>query len=94
MGKIKTRTWDATDHLKSEADVIVYLDAVLAENDPDLTVAALNDIARALGKPAIAEELGLAAHGAPAKCNPDLGSVLTVLERLGLRFRVSPASNS
>ena len=94
MGKIKTRTWDATDHLKSEADIIAYLDAVLAENDPDLTVAALNDIARVLGNPGIAEELGITAHGAPANCNPDLGSVLAALERLGLRLRVSPASSS
>ena len=94
MGTIRTRTWDAVDHLNSEADVIAYLDAVLAENDPELTAAALNDIARVLGKPSTAEELGLAAHGAPINSNPDLGSVLMVLERLGLRLRVSPASRS
>lgn len=94
MGTIRTRTWDAADHLNSEADVIAYLDAVLAENDPELTAAALNDIARVLGKPSMAEELGLAAHGAPINSNPDLGSVLMVLERLGLRLRVFPASSS
>lgn len=94
MGIIRTRTWDAADHLNSEADVIAYLDAVLAENDPELTAAALNDIARVLGKPSIPEELGLAAQGAPISSNPDLGSVLMVLESLGLRFRVSPVSGS
>jgi len=94
VGTIGTRTWDAADHLNSEADVIAYLDAVLAENDPELTAAALSDIARVLGKPSMAKELGLAAHGAPINSNPDLGSVLMVLERLGLRLRVSPASSS
>ncbi len=94
MGTIRTRVWEATDHLNTEADVIAYLDAVLAENDPELTVAALHDIVRALGKPSMAEELGLAAQGAAANNNPDLGSVLMVLEQLGLRFRVSPASTS
>ena len=94
MGTIRTRTWDAADNLNSEADVIAYLDAVLAENDPELTAAALSDIACVLGKPSMAEELGLAAHGAPINSNPDLGSVLMVLERLGLRLRVSPASSS
>lgn len=93
MGTIKTRTWDAADHLNSQADVIAYLDAVLAENDPELTVAALNDIARALGKSAVAEELGIAAHGAQTNRSPELGSVLMVLERLGLRLRVSSASS-
>ena len=94
MGTIGTRTWDATDHLNTEADVIAYLDAVLAENDLELTVAALHDIARILGKPSMAEQLGLATHGAATNNNPDLGSVLMVLEQLGLRFRVSPASSS
>lgn len=94
MGTIRTQTWDAADHLNCEADVIAYLDAVLAENDPELTAAALNDIARVLDKPSITEGLGLSAHGAPINSNPDLASVLMVLERLGLRLRVSPVSSS
>lgn len=92
MGTIKTRTWDAADHLNSEADVIAYLDAVLAENDPELTVAALEDIARVLGKPSMADEMKLAAQRASTNSNSDLGSVLMLLEQLGLRLRVSPAS--
>jgi len=94
VGTIRTQTWDAVDHLNSEEDIIAYLDAVLAENDPGLTAAALRDIARVLGKPSMAEELGVAAHGAPINSNPDLASVLMILERLGLRLRVSPASSS
>lgn len=36
--------------------MIAYLDAVLAENDSDLTVAALSDIASALGTLTVDED--------------------------------------
>ncbi len=50
MGATQTRTWDVVAYLRTEEDMIAYLDAVLAENDPALTVAALSDIASAQGK--------------------------------------------
>ena len=50
MAAIQTQPWDAATHLRTEEDVIAYLDAVLAEDDPELTVAALGDIPRAQGK--------------------------------------------
>ena len=50
MGATQTQTWDVVAYLRTEEDMIAYLDAVLAENDPALTVAALSDIASALGK--------------------------------------------
>lgn len=41
--------WDPVDHLKSEEDMAMYLDACLEEDPGDGSVvrAALNDIARA-----------------------------------------------
>ena len=53
MGATQTRPWDAVDHLRTEEDMIAYLDAVLAESDPQLMIAALHDIARAQGKAAV-----------------------------------------
>ena len=50
MGATQTQTWDVVTYLRTEEDMIAYLDAVLAENDPGLTVAALSDIASAQGK--------------------------------------------
>ena len=50
--KLKTRTWDAVEHLETEADMAAYLEAALSENDPALTSAALDDIARARAKTA------------------------------------------
>ena len=39
MGATPTRPWDAADHLRPEEDMIAYLDAVLAQSDPQLMIA-------------------------------------------------------
>jgi probable addiction module antidote protein len=59
IAKIKTRPWDAVEHLKSEADMAAYLEAALEDGDPALIAAALSDIARAKGMSQIARETGL-----------------------------------
>jgi len=48
---IKLNKWDAVDHLKTEEDVALYLEACLEEDpgDGSLIRAALGDIARAQG---------------------------------------------
>lgn len=47
MGKVRTRPWDAVEHLETEEDMAAYLEAALQEGDPALIAAALEDIARA-----------------------------------------------
>lgn len=51
---LKTKPWDAADHLNTRADIAAYLDAVLEDGDPDLLKAALGDIARSKGMSAAA----------------------------------------
>ena len=51
MAKIKTRPWDAAEHLETEEDMAAYLEAALEEGDAALVAAALGDIARAKGWP-------------------------------------------
>jgi probable addiction module antidote protein len=46
---LPTRLWDAAEHLKSDENIGAYLDAALAEGDPALVAAVLDDIARARG---------------------------------------------
>ena len=72
--------------------MIAYLDAVLAENDPQLMIAALYDIARAQGKSAVAAAgLLIEGHrdGTPAGKRPEFGAVLKVIDALGLRLHVT-----
>ncbi len=84
--------WDAADYLKSEEDMVAYLEACLAEapDDAALLAAALGDIARARGMMQLAKETGLTREGlykALSKDgNPSLSTVLKVVKALGLKL--------
>ncbi len=49
MVRLGTLLWDAADHLRTEDDMIAYLDAALEERDLGLIAAVLGGIARAKG---------------------------------------------
>ena len=87
------RTWDAANYLRNEADQLAYLEAALAENDPALVAAALGDIARAQGMSRLAQETGFGRESLYKSLsengNPQLGTVLGVMQALGLKLHVS-----
>jgi probable addiction module antidote protein len=90
MGKVKTRAWDAAEHLESEEDMVAYLEAALEEEDATVIAAALGDIARAKGMTEIAREAGLGRESLykalSPEGNPELATVLKVVRALGLRL--------
>ena len=90
MAKIRTRKWDAAEHLKTKADMAAYLEAALDEGDPALVAAALGDIARAKGMSDIARETGLGRESLykalSADGNPEFSTILKVVKALGLRL--------
>jgi len=45
MAKTQTFSWDPAEHLETEEDMAIYLEAAQEENDPALLAAALEDIA-------------------------------------------------
>lgn len=59
--KLKTRPWDAAEHMTTEADMAANLKAALKDGEPAPIAAALGDSARATGMSQIARETGLAA---------------------------------
>jgi len=93
MKKIKTTKWDAADHLKTDKDIVEYLEAVLEEGDPALVVAALGDVARARGMSKIARAAGLGRESLykalSAEGNPEFATVLKVIRSLGLKLHVA-----
>ena len=95
MGKTKTRPWDVAEHLETEEDMAVYLEAVLEDGDPRLVAAALGDIARAKGMAQIARETGLGRESLYKALspdgNPELATVVKVVRALGLRLRATTA---
>jgi probable addiction module antidote protein len=95
MAKTKTRRWDVVEHLKTEADMAAYLEAVLEDGDSTLITAALGDIARAKGMTELARATGLGRESLykalSAEGNPEFATVLKVIRALGLRLRAEAA---
>jgi len=61
MTTIKLRKWDSAEYLKTEQDMVLYLEAVLDEagDDAAFIAKALGNIARAKGMTELARETGL-----------------------------------
>jgi probable addiction module antidote protein len=93
MAKTKTKPWDPAEHLKTEKDMIAYLEAALEDDDPALVAAALGDIARAKGMTDIARETGLGRESLYKALspdgNPEFSTVLKVVRALGLRLHAT-----
>ena len=90
---IKTRKWDASEHLDSDEIIRAFIDAALEDGDPALVAAAIGDVARAKGMTAIAREAGVSRESLykalSAEGNPELATILKVLKALQLRLTVS-----
>ena len=96
MSKTVTIPWDPADHLKTEEDMVAYLEAALEEGDPALITAALGDIARAKGMSQVAREAGLGRESLykalSSTGNPEFGTILKVVAALGLQLHATPAT--
>jgi len=90
MTTTATRPWDAADHLETEEDQLLYLEAALEEGDAPLIAAALGDIARARGMAEVARKAGLGRESLykalSVDGNPRLDTILKVMRALGLRL--------
>lgn len=90
--RVKFSRWDVAVSLRTEADMVAYLQACLEEAPEDATLlaAALGDIARAQGMMGLAKKTGLTREGlykALSKDgNPSLGTVLKVINALGMKL--------
>ena len=90
MKKKTTRMWDAVEYLKTQEDMVAYLEAALEENDPTLVSAALGDIAKAKGMTDIAKKTGLGRESLykalSREGNPEFSTVMKVINALGLKL--------
>ena len=90
---MKTRAWDAAEHLETEDDMAAYLEAALSEGDPALISAALGDIARANGMTQLARDTGLGRESLYKALspdgNPEFATILKVVAALGLKLHAT-----
>ena len=92
---MKTTPFDAAKFLDIEEVIAGYLAQVLAENDCDLLLTALNDIARARGMSRLARETGLSREAlyralAPG-AKPRFETIRRITRALGVRLSAVPA---
>lgn len=96
MARTKTQPWDAADYLKSEEDMVAYLEAALEDDDAAVVAAALGDIARAKGMTQVAREAGLGRESLykalSPEGNPELATVMKVMKALGLSLHARPCA--
>ncbi len=86
------------EHLKQPEYAVEYLNAILEENDPDLLLLGLRDVARAHGFRHIAESTGRNRESLYKALstgkNPRIGTVMDVLSAMGCRIRLEPAKRA
>ncbi len=87
---ITTSLWDASEHLETDEDMMLYLEAAFEDGDPGLISAVLGDIARAKGMAQIAEKTGLGRtslyKALSPEGHPDFATILKVIDALGIKL--------
>ena len=86
------RNWDSAEHLKTEEDMLLYLDACFEEagDDAAFIAKALGTIARARGMTELARDTGMGRESLykalSGEGNPSFATVLKVMHALGFRL--------
>lgn len=90
--KEKITDFDPAAYLDSEETIAEYLTAILEENDPDLLLSALSDVARARGMARIAKDSGLGRESLykalTPGAKPRFETILKVMQALGVKLSV------
>ena len=97
MERIKLKKWDSAEHLQTEEDMALYLEACLDEagDDAAFVAKALGTIARAKGMSQLALDTGMGRESLykalSGEGNPGFATLLKVTHALGLKLHVAPA---
>ena len=97
MKKIKLSKWDSAEYLKTDEDMVLYLEACLEEagDDAAFIAKALGTIARAKGMTQLANETGLGRESLykalSGEGNPSFATILKVMTALGIKLHAEKA---
>ncbi|SRR6266568_6119833 len=93
---LKTRPFDAAEYLEDDEAIAEYLEEALKvateDSNPAFLAHALGTVARARGMSQIAKDAGLSRESLykalGAEGNPEFGTILRVLQALGLKLSI------
>ncbi len=88
--KEKITDFDPAAYLDSEETIAEYLTVTLEENDPDLLLAALSNVAKARGMAQIAKDSGIGRESLYKALKPGskprLETIMKVMHALGVKL--------
>lgn len=97
MTALKLTKWDTAEHLQTEEDIALYLDACFEEagDDAAFIAKALGEVARARGMTQLAKDTGLGRESLykalSGEGNPSFSTVLKVMNAMGVKLQVQPS---
>jgi probable addiction module antidote protein len=95
MKKAGTQTFDPAVYLDNEEAMAAYMSEALDTGDPAFIADALGVIARARGMSELARDTGLSREGLYRSLsrdgNPELATIIRVMQSLGLKLTAVPA---
>ena len=94
---IKVIPYDVAEHLRTEEEMLLYIEAAFEEagDDASFIAKALGDVARARGMTKVARDAGLSRESLykalSGERSPDFSTLLKVMRALGIRLHPQAA---
>lgn len=90
----KLAKFEAADYLDTEETIAEYLTAALEDENPDVFLAALSDVAKARGIAEVAKNTGLGYenlyNALVPGAKPRYDTIMKVIHGLGVKLTVTP----
>jgi probable addiction module antidote protein len=90
----KTKPFDAANYLDSREAIAAYLSEAFETHDASFITEALGTVARSHGMTSISNETGLSRENLykalTPEGNPEFGTVMKVLDSLGVQLHAEP----
>lgn len=94
---LKVTNLDVSEYLDTEETIAKYLSSIIEEGDPQLLLAAINDVAKARGMAKIASDSGLGRESLYKALKPEskprFETILKVLNSLGVKMQFNAINN-
>lgn len=91
----KIAAFDAADYLDNEAVIAEYLNAALEDENPNVFLVAVSDVAKARGMAKLAKDTGLGRESLykalATGAKPRYDTVFKLVRALGVELHVTPA---
>lgn len=90
---IELKPYDVAEHLDSEEEIRLYIEAAFEDGDPQIIKNAIANVARARGMTEIANKAGITRAGLYKALgetgNPSFATMSAIVKALGLRMSVA-----